>query len=76
MRILKSVFLTLLTLGITATAVADEQAATYQLNIEAQALPNALKSFAEQTDLQVVYFAAVAEGKCAFDTCRRCSKHF
>ena len=63
MRVLLTSFLTLFVFGFTATAAADDQATTYKLDIEAQALPGALKSFAEQTDLQVVYFAAVAEGK-------------
>jgi outer membrane receptor protein involved in Fe transport len=56
MRALCSVLLCL----YLATAVADE---IYQLDIEQQPLGNALKSFAEQSGLQVVYFAAVAEGK-------------
>ena len=60
MRVLNTI---ILTLALSITAFADDEATTYELNIEAQALPSALKSFAEQTDLQVVYFAAVAEGK-------------
>lgn len=63
MRVLLTSILTLFVFGFSATTVADEQATTYELDIEAQALSGALKSFAEQTDLQVVYFAAVAEGK-------------
>ena len=63
MRVLLSSFLTLFVCAFAATVVADEHTTTYELDIEAQALPGALKSFAEQTDLQVVYFAAVAEGK-------------
>ena len=63
MRVLSNTFLALIAFAFSATSFADEQATTYELDIEAQALPGALKSFAEQTDLQVVYFAAVAEGK-------------
>ena len=63
MRVLTSIIATLFVFILSTASVAEEPAATYELNIEAQALPAALKSFAEQTDLQVVYFAAVAEGK-------------
>jgi outer membrane receptor protein involved in Fe transport len=49
----------LLLLTITS-AWADE---TYELDIADQELSGALKQFAEQSGLQVVYFAAVAEGK-------------
>ena len=63
MRVLSKALLALIALTFSATAFADEPATTYELDIEAQALPGALKSFAEQTDLQVVYFASVAEGK-------------
>ena len=63
MRVLFSIFTTLFALVFTTAAVADDRTNTYVLDIEAQALPGALKSFAEQTDLQVVFFAAVAEGK-------------
>ena len=63
MRVLTSITLTLIAFALSATSFADESSTTYELDIEAQALPGALKSFAEQTELQVVYFAAVAEGK-------------
>jgi outer membrane receptor protein involved in Fe transport len=43
-----------------STAVADP---TFKLDIQEQALGSALKSFAEQSDLQVVYFAALVNGK-------------
>ena len=63
MRVLVNTLLALIAFAFSAPLSADEQTTTYDLSIEAQALPGALKSFAEQTDLQVVYFAAVAEGK-------------
>lgn len=63
MRVLPTTVITLCLIGFHIPAFADDEVTTYELDIEAQALPGALKSFAEQTDLQVVYFAAVAEGK-------------
>ena len=63
MRVLFKTFVAMIAFAFSATLFADEQATTYELDIQAQGLPSALKSFAEQTDLQVVYFAAVAEGK-------------
>ncbi len=63
MRVLLTTLTTLCLICFNIPASADDEATTYELDIEAQALPGALKSFAEQTDLQVVYFAAVAEGK-------------
>src|SRR5690606_22629634 len=49
-----------LLLMISAAAGADE---AYELDIADQELSSALKSFAEQSGLQVVYFAEVADGK-------------
>jgi len=50
----------LLAQSFTASnAVAEE---TYDLDIQGQEIPEALQEFAVQTGLQVVYFAAVAEG--------------
>lgn len=63
MRVSASSILTLIAFVFSSISLADEAAVTYDLNIEAQALSGALKSFAEQTDLQVVYFAALADGK-------------
>ena len=58
---MRAVILALFCLYLS-TAAADE---LYQLDIEEQALGSALKSFAEQSGLQVVYYAALAEGKSA-----------
>ena len=43
-----------------STALADQ---TYKLNIDEQELGSALKAFAEQSGLQVVYYAALDDGK-------------
>src|SRR5687767_1154188 len=44
------------------TAAADE---TYKLDIPAQPLSKALRIFAEQSGIQIVYYAQIAEGQTA-----------
>jgi outer membrane receptor protein involved in Fe transport len=54
--------LTLALLAITAPVWAEQ---TYHLQIESQPLGKALQRFAEQSGLQIVYYAQIAEGQMA-----------
>ncbi|MEJ1964640.1 MAG: TonB-dependent receptor [Gammaproteobacteria bacterium] len=53
---------TMLALGAWTSHAAADLGAQYRLNVPAQSVFEALKTFAAQTNLQVVYFSEVGEG--------------
>jgi outer membrane receptor protein involved in Fe transport len=55
----------LLAVAILFAAGAAAAAETYQLDIPAQPLSKALQTFAEQSGIQIVYYAQVAQGRTA-----------
>jgi len=59
---IKLAMLTVLATMLVAGTGAAERTDTYSLDIEAQPLAGALKSLADQTGLQVVFFSEIADG--------------